>query len=132
MPGVVLVSWREDAEVRASGRQRVLDPQWPTVEQPQPRWERSAAMVRRTLVQSNSLSLSPTHPSHTTNITFSRIKCERLYFYKEECSFVHFSSSLCLIMFHIYLYMYVAVQQIELFEIDLFDHLTLCKQMIHV
>ena len=39
-----------------------------------------------------SLSPSPTHLSHTRNITLSRIKCERLYFYKEVCSFVHWSS----------------------------------------
>ena len=27
-------SWREDAELRASGRQKALGSQWPTVEQP--------------------------------------------------------------------------------------------------
>ena len=80
MLGAVLVSWSQDAGVRASGRQRALGPHWPTVEQPQPRWERSAPMVRRTWIQYSSLSLSPTHLSHTTNITLSRIKCERLYF----------------------------------------------------
>ena len=80
-------------------------PQWPTVEQPQPRWGRSAAMVaRRTLGQNNSLSPSLAHLSHTTTITLSRIKCERLYFYKEVCLFVHWSSSLCLIISRIYLY----------------------------
>ena len=47
-PGAVRVSWRKDAELRNSGRQRALGPQWPTVEQLQPRWERSVAMVRRT------------------------------------------------------------------------------------
>ena len=58
-----------------------------------PRWGRSAAMVeRRTLGQNNSLFLSPAHFSHTTTLTLSRIKCERLYFYKEGCSFVHWSS----------------------------------------
>ena len=44
------------------------------------------------LGQNNSLSRYPTHLSHTTNIPLSRIKCERLYFYKEVCSFVHWSS----------------------------------------
>ena len=62
------VSWGPDAEVRASGRLRALGPQWPTVEQPQPRWERSAAMVRRTWVnmhQSVPVSSSPlTHNQH--------------------------------------------------------------------
>ena len=46
-------------------------------------------MVRRTLGQYVAvLSPSPTHLSHTRNITLSRIKCERYYFYKEVCSFV--------------------------------------------
>ena len=85
-------SWGQDAEVRASGRQRALGPQWPTVEQPQPRWGKSAAMVRRTWGQYSSLSPSPAHLSHTTTITPSKIKCERLHFYKEVYSFVHWSS----------------------------------------
>ena len=38
---------------------------------------------RRTWGQYSSLSPSPTHLSHTTNITLSRIKWERLHFYKE-------------------------------------------------
>ena len=54
-----------------------------------PRWERNAAMVkRRTWGQYSSLSLSPAHLSHTTTITLSRIKCERLYFYEEVCLFI--------------------------------------------
>ena len=62
------------------------------------RWGRSAAMVeRKGLGQYSSLSLSPTHLSHITNITLSKIKCDRLYFYIEVYSFVHWSSSLCLI-----------------------------------
>ena len=89
---------------------RLMDcsPQWPTVEQPQPRWGRSAAIVRRTWGQYSSPSPSPTHLPHTTTSTFSRIKCERLYFYKEVCLFVHWSSSLLLTMFlHIFVYVYV-------------------------
>ena len=88
---MVRVSWRQDASgVRISSRQRACGPQWPMVEQTQPRWGRSAAIVvRRILGQNNSLSPSSTHLPHTTNITRSRIKCERLYFYKEICSFVH-------------------------------------------
>ena len=59
---------------------------------------------RRTLGQNNSLSPSPAYPSHTRNITLSRIKCE-IYFYKKVCSFVHWSSSLLLTMFlHIFVY----------------------------
>ena len=72
----------------------------------QPRW--SAAKVRRTWGQYSSPSVS-THLSHTRNINLSWIKYERLYFYKEVYSFVHWSTSLCLIMFRIYLYMYTRV-----------------------
>ena len=77
------VSWRQDAGVKASGRQRACDPQWPMVEQPQPRWGRSAAMVRRTWGQYSSLSPSPAHRSHTRNITLSKIKCGRYIFIKK-------------------------------------------------
>ena len=72
----VSVSWRQDAELRANVRKRALVPQWPTVEQPHPRWGISAAMVRRTLGQNSSLSPSPAHLPDTTNINLSRIKCE--------------------------------------------------------
>ena len=48
--------------------------------------------ARKNLGQNNSLSLSPTHLSHTTSITLSRIKCVRLYFIKKCVSFVHWSS----------------------------------------
>ena len=47
---------------------------------------------RRTWGQYSSLSPSPAHLSHTTTITLSRIKFEKLYFYKEVCSFVDWSS----------------------------------------
>ena len=96
-------AWESACRLRACG------PQWPTVEQPQPRWGRSAAMVaRRTLGQNNSLSPSSTHLSHTTNINPFENKVWEIYFYKEMCSFVHWSSSLCLIMsLHILIYVYV-------------------------
>ena len=42
-----------------------------------------AAMVRKTLGQYSSLSPSPTHLSHTRNITLSRKKCERYIFIKK-------------------------------------------------
>ena len=58
------------------------------------------------LGQYRSLSLSPAHLSHTTNINPFENKVWEIYFYKEVCSFVHWSSSLCLIMFPRYLYMY--------------------------
>ena len=52
----------------------------------------------------SSLSSSPTHLSHTININPCENKVWEIYFYKEVCSFVHWSSSLCLIMFCLYLY----------------------------
>ena len=65
-----------------------------------PRWGRSVAMdERRTLNQNNSLSPSPAHLSHTTNINPFENKVWEIYFYKEVCSFVHWSSSLLLTMF---------------------------------
>ena len=39
--------WRQDAEVRASGRQRAFGPQWTTFEKPHARWRICAAMVRK-------------------------------------------------------------------------------------
>ena len=110
VPGAVRVSWTQDAEAWGPAcRLRALRPSvthgWAT----QPRWGRSATMIaRRTLGQNNSLSPSPTHLLHTITITLSRIKCERLYFYKEVYSFVHWSSY---IMFdyvpQIFVYAYV-------------------------
>ena len=71
----------------------------------QPEWGRSAAMVRRNLVQYVAVCPRLQLTSHTQPIsTLSRIKSERYIFYKEVCSFVHWSSSLLLTMFlHIYL-----------------------------
>ena len=97
---MVRVSWRQDAEVRTRGRQKALGPQWPTVEQPQAKmWQKCCYGRRRTWSQYSSLSPSPTHLSHTTNITLSRIKCERYIFIK-KCirSFIEVHI-LCLIMF---------------------------------
>ena len=73
------VNWGQDAEVRTSDRQRVLGPQWPTVEQPQPRWDRSAAMVRITWVCPRLQLSSHTQPTST----LLRIKCERYIFIKK-------------------------------------------------
>ena len=43
----------------------------------------------KNLSQYSNLSPSPTHLSHTTNITLSRIKCERYIFIKKcICSFI--------------------------------------------
>ena len=66
----------------------------------QPRWERSAAMVRETLAQYVAVCPRLQLTSHTQpTATLSRIKCERYLFYKEVCLFVHWSSSLLLTMF---------------------------------
>ena len=81
------VSWRQDARMRASGRQRALGPHWPMVEQPN-QYEKEAL-----LDQYSSLSPSPAHLSHTTNINPFENKVWEIYFYKEVCSFVHWSSS---------------------------------------
>ena len=74
-----------------------------------PRWERSAAMVRRTLGQNNSLSPSPAHLSHTTNINPFENKVWERYFYKEVCSFVHWSRQYCWLCFCLYLYLHCVV-----------------------
>ena len=56
----------------------------------------------------SSPSPSPTHLSHTTNINHFQNKVWEIYFYKEVCSFVHWSSSFCLIMFLlIFIFVYV-------------------------
>ena len=98
------VSWREDVELRASGRQMALGSQWPTVEQP--RWERSAAMVRRTLGQYVAVCPCLQLNSHTQpTLTLSRIKCERYIFIK-KCvrSFIKVRHYVWLYVMHIYVY----------------------------
>ena len=62
-------------------------PQWPMVEQPKPRWERSTV---GSIWQSVLVS---THFSHTTNITLLKIKCERYIFIK-QCILLLLKSSL--------------------------------------
>ena len=93
------VSWGQDAELRASGRQRAL---WPSQDEKE--------VLRG---QYSSPSPSPDHLLPLTNINPFENKVWGIHFYKEVCSFVHWSSSLCLIMLRIYLYMYMyaAIQQ---------------------
>ena len=106
------VSWRQDPELRASGRQRALGPQWPTVEQP------SQDEKEVLLGQYSSLSPSPAHLSHTDNFNPFENKMWEIYFYKEACSFVHWSSYIMLDYVSAYImYMYAAVQQLENLEI---------------
>ena len=99
--------WESACRLRACG------PQWPTVEQSQPRWGRSAAMVRRTLGQYVAVCFHLQLTSHTQpTSTLSRIKCERYIFIKMcVCSFIevviivdYVSAYICI------MYMYVAIQ----------------------
>ena len=90
---------------------RGLGSEWPTVEQLQPRYERSAAMVkRRTLI---NIAVCPClHSSLTHNRTspFRKSSVRDLYFCKEVYSFVHWSRHYCWLCFPliyaIYLDMY--------------------------
>ena len=109
------VSWRQDAELRATGRQRALGPQWPTVEQPSQDekemllWSREELGVKITVCPRLQL-ISHTQPSSTQ----SRIKCKRYIFIK-KCvrSFIKVRI-LCLIMFLlIFVYVYVRGYSIE-------------------
>ena len=62
----------------------------------------------KNLGPNNSLSSSPTHLSYATNITLWKIKCERLYFYKEAYSFVIEVVHYRLMMFpHVSVYLYI-------------------------
>ena len=93
---------------------RGLGPSGPTVEQ-RSRMRKKCCYGQKNLGSiCGSLSPSPTHLSHTTNInpfaTLSRIKCGRyIFFYKEVCSFVSLKSSL--LFDYVFLYMWVAIQQ---------------------
>ena len=66
----------------------------------------------KNLGQYSSLSPFPAHHSHTTNITLSKIKSEKLYFYKEMYLFVHWSSY---IMFD-YVSAYICITAIQQYE----------------
>ena len=73
-----MLAWESACRLGACG------PQGPTAEQPQPRWGRSPAMVRRTLGQ----YVTVCHRLHLTShiqptSTLSRIKCERYIFIKK-------------------------------------------------
>ena len=110
MPGAVRVNWREDANVRTSlqteGLAALSDPR---LSNPTKMRTKCSYGRRRTWGHYSSLSLSPAHHSHTTNITLSKIKCERLYFYKEVYSFVYYVWW----CFCLYLYMYTCLMDIQ-------------------
>ena len=102
--GDKMPAWQSACRLRACG------PQWPEVEQPQPRWGRSAAMVRGTLGQYVAVCPPLKLTSHIElTSTLSRIKCERYIFIK-KCvrSFIE-----VVIVFdyvpHIFIFVYVYV-----------------------
>ena len=70
-----------------------LGPQWPTVEQPSQDEEEVLPRSKEELWIKITVCPRLKLISHTQpTSTLSRLKCERLYFYKEVCSFVHWSS----------------------------------------
>ena len=80
--------YRSETQRQTEGFRPSMTHGWAT----QPRWERIAAMVRRTWGQYSNLSPSPTHLSHTTSINPFENKVWEIYFYKDVYSFVHWSS----------------------------------------
>ena len=68
VPVAVGASWGQNAELRASGRQRALGPQQPSQDEKEV-----------LLGQYNSLSPSPVHLSHTTNIIPFENKVGEIY-----------------------------------------------------
>ena len=85
-------SWRQDASVRTASRQRTWALSDPRLSSPARMRKKCCYSQKNFGSICSSLSPSPTHHSHVTNInpfaTLSRIKCERYIFYKEVCSFV--------------------------------------------
>ena len=107
--GDKMPAWESACRLGACGPQR------PMVERLQPRWKRSAAMARITCGQYVAVCPRLQLTSHTQPTSIlSRIKCERIYFYKEVCEFVNWSRHYCWLCFCIYLYMYVAIQNLHI------------------
>ena len=74
----------------------------------------------------NSLSPTPTHLLHSTNINPFENKVWEIYFYKEVCSFVHWSRHYCWLCFHLYLYMYMYAAIQHYFHFDYTHSVTFC------
>ena len=112
VPVAVGVSRGQDAGVRASSRQRAWALSDPRLSSPA-RMQKKCYYGHRNFGSiCSSLSPSPTYLSYTRNINPFENKVWEIYFYKEVCSFVHWSSSLLLTMFlriFIYMYMYCVV-----------------------
>ena len=137
------VSRWQDAGVRASGKQKALGSQWPTVEQPSQDegevllWSEELGV--NIVVCTRLQLISHTQPTST----LSRIKCERDIFIK-KCvrSFIEVRHY-CWLCFRLYLYyiyiyiyiyicIYVAIQHFPIllsseWTLDIFSHLTLKK-----
>ena len=85
------VRFRESAENRS--RARDAQPNWGVSDELARGCKRWHPLAPGRSPLSLSICLS-THLSHNTETsTLSRIKCERYFFYKEVCSFFHWSSS---------------------------------------
>ena len=119
------ISWRQDASsVRSSLQTEGFGPSvthgWATPSQDEKEvllWSREELSVKITACLRLQL-IFHTQPTST----LSRIKCERYTFIK-KCirSFIEVRI-LCLIMFHIYLYMYVAIQKLHSTKQQLYTH----------
>ena len=99
-------SRRQDASVKNQlADWGFCGPQWPTVEQTKPRWERNAAMVtRRTWV---NIAVRPFLQliSHTQQTSpFRKQSVRGLYFCKEVYSFIYWSRHYSWLCSRVYLY----------------------------
>ena len=100
------VSWRQDAELRANGWQSVCALSDPRLSNPSQDEGDVLLWLEELGSICSSLSPSQTHLSHTTNNNPFENKVWEIYFYKEVCSFVHWSRHYCWLCFRIYLYMH--------------------------
>ena len=89
-------SWRQDVSVRISLQTEGLRPSVTHGWAAQPECERSAAMVRRTWGQYVAVCPRLQLTSHTqpTSTLFEN-KVWEVYFYKEACTFFHWSCHYC-------------------------------------
>ena len=114
VPVTVGVSWGQDASVRISLQTEGLRPSVTHGWAAQLGRERSAAMVRKTLGQYVAVCPCLQLTSHTQPTSTLSNKVWEVYFYKEVCPFVHWSSSLLLTMFpRIFVYVYSCITAIQ-------------------
>ena len=113
--------WRSESQRQTEGFGPSVTHGWAT---PAKMRRKKCCYGQKNLGQYSSMSPSPAHPSHTTTITLSRIKCERLYFYKEVYSFVHWSSYIMLD----YVSAYICITAIHQMQTDSFRIWTLIAE----